>query len=132
MSLGLFQLFLVFTTPLINFSNGIEDSGIFKIAPKDVVPIIITANPPKDIHRSIVSPIEALYSDGYIYVSFNNIQGGVWTTVRNLNTGEEVNAILDSSTNTATIDISAILSPGDYIIEFICFNSETYIGQFYL
>ena len=74
---------------------------------------------------------QAYYMNGLINVSFNSaLDHSVIISVRNLSNGTQIQELINTSMMMVTIDVSEIISSGDFIIEFLYDNGDTYIGYF--
>ena len=96
-----------------------------------IVPIVVTKDSP-NLHRSLTPEIEAYYSNGYVYISFYGVTGGVTVTVYNVSNGGQVRNFYDSSYMNVVMDIRSIQTSGEYIVDFEFDNFDTYIGEFSL
>ena len=104
-------------------------SGDDKKDETPVVPIVVTNNT-QNLHRGLVSEIDAYYSNGYVNVFFYGVSGSVAVTVYNISNGGQVRNLFDASSMNVSIDIRSILTSGEYIVEFELDNFDTYIGEF--
>jgi hypothetical protein len=60
------------------------------------------------------------------------VEGDVYVTVTKLETGETINEVLDMNCGTFVVDIADIVSSGNYVINFMCPDSDAYTGTFSL
>ena len=97
-------------------------------------PTIITILHPDTIHeRSMCDMPQAYYMAGYINISFNSVEEHIVNVnVMNLNRGTQVQELVNTSVMSIAIDINQILSAGDYTLELVYDNGNTYVGYFTL
>lgn len=115
-------------------------SSVFAFADNDKnkdnsqLPIIIIIETAGPIHgRSLDLLPEAYYMNKAVHIAFNTEYSGfVSISVKNLENGEYVNHVTHSSYLSSTIDISHILSSGDYLVEISYDHSNKYVGYFTL
>lgn len=110
---------------------------VFDKVPTNYAPIVITRsnNKENDLMRSLqTESIEAYYLYGTVYLTFHRSIGLFYVQITNTSTGEMVCETADSSELQITVDISDILSSGNYIIYIVPINSSsvTYEGNFQL
>lgn len=76
---------------------------------------------------------QAYYMAGYINISFNSVEEHIVNVnIMNLNRGTQVRELVDTSVMSIVIDMNQILSAGDYTIELVYDNDNTYVGYFTL
>lgn len=110
---------------------------VFDDVPTNYVPIVITRSNNNENHlmRSLqTESIEAYYLNGYVYLTFQKSIGLFYVQITNTSTGEMVCETADSSDLQIAVNISVILSSGNYIIYIVPINSSSvsYEGSFQL
>lgn len=123
------KIFLLIGILCLSFFSAYADDE-----PKPVKPTIITIVKSGDIlERGICNLPQAYYSDGYIYVTFeSDVYGMASVNVTNISTGAILQEWITASFETSIVDINSIVSSGDYVVEFNCDNSDSFIGYFTL
>lgn len=95
------------------------------------VPIVVS-DTSQNLHRGLTPEINAYYLNGYVHIFFNGVSGNVLVTVNNVTAGGQVQNLFDASFMNVSMDIRSILTSGEYYIELVLDNFDTFIGDFSL
>lgn len=129
-----YSKYFVACLSLLFFSCIVCSASVMCDEEKDstkAVPIVVT-NTSQNLYRGLTPEITAYYLNGYVHIFFNGVSGNVLVTVNNVTDGGQVQNLFDASFMNVSMDIRSILTSGEYYIELVLDNFDTYIGDFSL
>lgn len=94
-------------------------------------PIVVVTDTP-NLHRDLSYPVVAYYSYESVNLTFEENFGQAVVTVHNLSMGASVTEYVETSQGDVIIDISNILTIGEYVMTIYTSSGNVYRADFYL
>ena len=125
------KLLLLASAVLMSISFCYANANTDDETPKNYKPIVVRRDP-TNFHRSLETPIYAYYANGTIVFDFVENLGAGTVAVQNLTVSGQVVELIDIGLGNVVVDISSILTVGNYYMTITTMSGDVYYAEFTL